>query len=103
MDSSAETIKLKINYQKKDYEIELPLTATVYQLKEAVYKATNVPVALQKLLRSGLQLKDDNASLQAAKITNNAKIMLVATDLQVRSNFYTLWQRRPQGSECLPF
>jgi len=83
-DQGGGKIKVKVNYQKVDREVEVDGTATVLQLKEAIYALTQVPVALQKLLKSGLQLKDDAATLDKVKVGNNSKLLLIGNDIQVR-------------------
>lgn len=73
----AESLTIKIQYQKNTVTVQRPLSSTVAQLKQEIEKETGVPTSNQKLLFKG-QLKDEQ-TLQQTGLKNGSKLMVIGT------------------------
>ncbi|KAJ3184125.1 Ubiquitin domain-containing protein ubfd1 [Irineochytrium annulatum] len=71
---------IKVAYRKEIYDIELEPTSTVAELKKEIESRTNISPPLQKVIFKGI-LKDE-LTLEDAKLTGGAKVMLMASQAQ---------------------
>ncbi len=78
--TTGSTIAFKVLFGKKTFDVSLPSTATVADLKAHLSSAdvSGVAVAQQKLMGGGKTLKDES-TLADAKIAQGQKLMMLAT------------------------
>ncbi|VDP34547.1 unnamed protein product [Soboliphyme baturini] len=70
-----ESVPLTVFYKKEKYNVCLPLSASVDQLKTEVEKLTGVPPKMQKL--TGRTLLREGSTLRECKLTSGSKVMLI--------------------------
>lgn len=76
-----EPLNFKMVWNKKNFEVNaLGTLNSVSCMRKHIEELTGVPCKMQKIMYKGL-VKDDNATLQDVKISNNAKIMVVGSTL----------------------
>ncbi|KAL3282130.1 hypothetical protein HHI36_005327 [Cryptolaemus montrouzieri] len=74
-----ECIEIKVIFNKKKYDVQIPPDATVATLKKQLQGLLGVPDSMQKLMFKGLL--HDNQTLSSAGVVKGTKIMLVGSTL----------------------
>jgi len=81
MEMKGEIQKIQITFNKQNYDIELGSENILGELRQLVFKATQVDPPLQKLMLKGI-LKDDQATLASLNIKSGIKIGLIGSRLE---------------------
>ncbi|XP_034568032.1 ubiquitin domain-containing protein UBFD1 [Notolabrus celidotus] len=74
-----EMVDVKIIWNKKKYDLKIPIDDTGAKLKESIHSLTGLPPAMQKVMYKGLLPEDK--TLREIKVTNGAKIMVVGSTI----------------------
>lgn len=75
----AESIEVKVIYNKNKYDVSATSETTIAEFKEQLQALLGVPDSMQKLMYKGLL--QDNHTFKTAGVTKGAKIMLVGSTL----------------------
>ncbi|XP_060882602.1 ubiquitin domain-containing protein UBFD1 isoform X1 [Labrus mixtus] len=78
-DDQREMVDVKIIWNKKKYDLKIPVDDTGAKLKESIHSLTGLPPAMQKVMYKGLVPEDK--TLREIKVTNGAKIMVVGSTM----------------------
>lgn len=97
-----EPMRLKVTYKKVQYEVTMPPSATILELKEEIEKLSGVPYIMQKLIFKGCKKPEDNKSLRDSGLEADSKIMLVgSTVVDVMKVMSQAVQKPPEKSPKL--
>lgn len=77
--STAESIGVKVIYNKNKYDVTATSETTIAEFKKQLQELLGVPDSMQKLMYKGLM--QDNHTFKTAGVTKGAKIMLVGSTL----------------------
>lgn len=70
-------MSVSISWNRRKISIPLTNLITLFDLQAEIAQQTLVPIERQKLLFSGIQLKDPKASLASYGIRNGSSLMLM--------------------------
>jgi len=77
-----EPLNFKMVWNKNKYDVnKLGSLNSVRCMRRHIEELTGIPCKMQKIMHKGL-VKDDNATLQDVRISNNSKVMVVGSTLQ---------------------